>query len=43
MQLAQTISRGPESIAAAEVEVVAIKTGGKAARLPKSLLAVFSA
>jgi acyl-CoA thioester hydrolase len=43
MQLAQAISRGAESIAAAEVEVVAIRTGGKAARLPKALLAVFSA
>ena len=43
MQLGQTISRGHESIAAAEVEVVAIKSGGKAARLPKALLAVFSA
>ncbi|HWA17630.1 MAG TPA: tol-pal system-associated acyl-CoA thioesterase [Devosia sp.] len=42
MVLDQVIDRGTERIATARVEVVAIKVGGKAARLPKALLAKFS-
>ena len=41
--LDQSIERGDELIARAEVVVVAIKTGGRAARLPKAVLALFSA
>lgn len=42
MVLDQLVERGEELIATAKVEVVAIKVGGKAARLPKGLLALFS-
>jgi acyl-CoA thioester hydrolase len=40
--LDQSIERGDELIARAEVLVVAIKAGGRAARLPKAVLALFS-
>jgi acyl-CoA thioester hydrolase len=42
LTLDQSIERGDELVARAKVVVVAIKTGGRAARLPKSLLAAFS-
>jgi acyl-CoA thioester hydrolase len=42
MMLDQMIERGDQRIATAKVEVVAIKTGGKAARLPRTIAAIFA-
>jgi acyl-CoA thioester hydrolase len=42
LTLDQSIERGDELIARAKVVVVAIKTDGKATRLPRALVAAFS-
>lgn len=43
LRLAQVIRRGTETLTRAEVEVVAIKVGGGAARLPRAILAALKA
>lgn len=43
LTLQQTIARGSVELARATVVVVAITTGGRAARMPKAILARFSA